>query len=121
MTKRRQSPAFAVVAPSIKASALSRDTNPFDRGTGDFSGLWFCPFPQQESFALPAQGSRVQSFGGNFGPTIHRFDLSIMIAVSNSPAFRGGRALIQPLDGLISITALPELPRMRTSCAISSS
>ncbi len=39
-----------------------------------------------------------------------------MIAASNSPAFRGGGALIHGLDGFASsITALPELPRRRTN------
>src|ERR1700693_2889197 len=82
--------------------------------TGSFPVFFFLFL--RGPFAPSTKTRFVQSCGGNVGSTSHLCGLSTMIAASNSPAFRGGGALIHGLDGFASsITALPELPRRRTN------
>src|ERR1700732_4558418 len=53
-------------APSITASALSRDTYPSDRRLRFMRSVFL--FTYQKSFALPDQGSHRESCGGTLVP-----------------------------------------------------
>ena len=58
--------ALVIGAPSITASALSRDTSPSDRRLHFVRSVFL--FTYQESFLLPDQGSHLKSCGGTLVP-----------------------------------------------------
>src|SRR5580658_9505235 len=102
------------VAPSITASALSRDTSPFEpRGrcapvSGPEISVWLAT-------VLFDHGPVPKSTGGNRIPTSHLFGVFHHDFYFNLPSAKGGQAPTQRPDALPLITALPELPGTGTA------
>ena len=104
------------VPPSMKASALSRDTNSLRAAKARLSfhleGSFLFLFPAFD------QGSLV-NLAVDSGSTNHLFghELPTMILSSDAAITRGSKAPNQASDELVFIRVAPGLPCLRTSCA----